>query len=173
MDPLLRINWLHRQPDSPFHPQPYEQLATVLRKSAHDDDATEILIQMQKDRGRLAKSDWYLWPWHNIFGPVIAFGYRPWRAFWDAMGIIALGSILFRIGFRKGLIVATKEKSEGYPKFNALVYSLDVFTPLFDLSQADYWLPTSKFLRFYRWFQIIAGWTVTTLLSVGLSGLAK
>ncbi|MBI1804606.1 MAG: hypothetical protein HYR77_09070 [Ignavibacteria bacterium] len=166
-----RIDWLHRQPDSPFHPQPYEQLATVLRKSGHDDDATEILIQMQKDRGRLANPVWYQWPWYHIFGPVIAFGYRPWRSFWYAIGFISLGSIFFGIGYRKGLVVAAREKSEGYPKFNALVYSLDVFAPLIDLYQADYYLPQGKFLRFYHWFQIIAGWVLTTLLAVGLSGL--
>ena len=83
--------------------------------------------------------------------------------------------------------------SEDYPKFGALVYSLDVFVPLVDLHQATYWLPNAKFgdklfkselfgmsmptsgdlLRLYMWCHILSGWILTTLLFVGLSGFVK
>jgi hypothetical protein len=74
-----------------------------------------------------------------------------------------------------------------YPKFSSLVYSIDVFTPVLDLFQRKYWVPDANggkmihlgpfhvrigaLLRWYFWFQTVAGWTLTTLIIVGLTGL--
>ena len=82
--------------------------------------------------------------------------------------------------------------SDDYPRFDAgvfsldtVVYSLDVFVPLVDLHMASYWLPnanrgsvvmglrTGAFLRVYLWFHILAGWVLTTLFVVGLTGLVR
>ena len=81
--------------------------------------------------------------------------------------------------------------SQDYPRLNALVYSFDVFVPLVDLRQVSYWLPNAnrngelsisehryipidgKTLRFYFWFEILAGWVLTTLLVVGVTGLVR
>ena len=74
-----------------------------------------------------------------------------------------------------------------YPKFCALVYSLDMFVPLVNLHQANYWLPnankgsemrilkirTGGLLSLYMWVHIIVGWILTTLFVVGLTGLAR
>ena len=201
-DAKSRIDWLCRQPS--FQPQPYEQLAEVLRKSGHDNDAKQILIAKNKDRARLAQLTWSEKCWYHFFGKLIGYGYRPWRAFWFILGFVALGWGLFGIGFRADVMTPTKEgayvsvagserwkASEDYPKFNALVYSLDVFVPLIDLHQGKYWLPNAnqdgvlriseKFslpisggvLRGYLWFHIIVGWVLTTLLVVGLTGLIR
>ena len=79
---------------------------------------------------------------------------------------------------------------DDYPKLNALVYSLDVFLPVVKLYQGDYWQPSAGagrklpsarfplptfggFLRLWLWLEILAGWTLTTLLVVGLSGLVR
>ncbi len=61
------------------------------------------------------------------------------------------------------------------------MYSVDVFTPVIDLRQANYWLPKydkehwifGGVLRGYLWFQIISGWIIVTLFLTGLSGLVK
>ena len=81
--------------------------------------------------------------------------------------------------------------SKDYPRFNALVYSIDVFVPLVDLHQQKYWLPNASrgdelpifkvfklptsgwWLRSYLWVQIAVGWLLTTLLALGLSGLIR
>jgi hypothetical protein len=83
-----------------------------------------------------------------------------------------------------------------YPRFNPLVYSLDVFLPFVDLQQICYWLPGEKaagaarsrncllhigpwtlrwsaVLRAYFWFQTLAGWTLTTLLAAAVTGIVK
>jgi hypothetical protein len=205
----------HNDPNSidRFWPQPYEQLAAALRKSGYDADAKKILIAKNKDKARLTKLTWWSeWWWYRVFGRIIGYGYRPWRAFWIGLGFVFVGWILFWAGSRadvmtktKGTIYVSKGNGENshvsndYPKFNSLVYSLDVFLPLIDLHQVSYWLPdanqegkqtiseifklpksiklpitiSGRVLRYYFWFQIIVGWVLSTLLVVGATGLIR
>ena len=66
-----------------------------------------------------------------------------------------------------------------YPKFNALVYAFEVFVPLLNLHQAQYWLPNAKrgawgsVLRVYFWFHRIVGTVLSTLLVGALTGLIR
>jgi len=119
---------------------------------------------------------------------------------------VQLGWWLFRRGFVRGLFTPTKDEkytiekdgarpnSDNYPKFNALVYSLETFVPLLKLGIDEHWTPnansggplkivsfgalrlsttTGGLLRCYLWFHIIAGWVLTTLWVGGLTGLVK
>lgn len=187
-DAESRIDWLRRQPTDRFYPQPYEQLAEVLRKSGYDADARKILIAKAKDRARFGQLSFFGRPWHRLLGLTIGYGYWPWQALWFVLGIVILGWVLFAIGFRAGVMTPTKERT---PRPNALVYSLDTFVPLVDLHQGSYWLPDAEkrgelrisekltlpvsgsLLRWYLWSHIVAGWVLTTLLAVGLSGLVR
>ncbi len=201
-DAKSRIDWLQRQ--ASFRPQPYEQLAAVLRKSGDDAAAKKILIAKNKDKARLTKLTWSEWWWYLVFGCIIGYGYRPWRAAWIALVIVLLGWFFFWAGSRADVLTPAKKGayvsddsnkgwhlSEHYPTFFAPVYSLDVFVPLVDLHQASYWLPNAnrdgqltlsenlklpisgKVLCYYFWFEIIAGWVLTTLLVVGVTGLVR
>jgi hypothetical protein len=199
LDAATWISFLRLQPKQPFRPQPYEQLAAVLRKDGQDSDAKDVQYAKEVDRGRSGKLRWSQIPWYRIFGPLIGYGYKPWRALWLSVLVVIAGWILFGMGASYGLMVPSKMEayvtdaaggkprvSENYVKLNPLVYSLDVFTPLIDLAQADYWLPaadrghelgvgplrttTGALLRFYMWFHIIAGWVLSSLLFVGLTG---
>jgi hypothetical protein len=82
-----------------------------------------------------------------------------------------------------------------YPHFSALVYSLENFLPVVDLHMGNYWRPNvrervvedpasgewmtepaaygGRLLRWYLWFHILAGWTLTPLMFAGLSGLIR
>src|SRR5215471_10570934 len=82
-----------------------------------------------------------------------------------------------------------------YPTFNALIYSLENFLPVVALHQEEYWRPNplhsvrgapsnsvdgsvlgiraGRVLRWYLWFHILAGWTLTPLFFAGLSGLVR
>jgi len=142
------------------------------------------------------------WLWFNIFGPIIGYGYRPMRALWISLGVIIFGAGLFKAGFDGEVVTPSDEKAYAnqkygkppfaqlYPKFNAFVYSLETFVPFLKLGVSEFWRPnanrTGSFrlgprafpisgsvLRFYLWFHIIAGWTLTTLWVGGLSGLVK
>ena len=44
VDAKARLEWLSRQPDNQFYPQPYEILAKVLKASGHEQAAKEVLI---------------------------------------------------------------------------------------------------------------------------------
>jgi len=196
VDSAARIAWLQLQPPTPFRPQPYEQLATVLRRDGYADDAKQILYAKEVDRARLTRLSWSEWPWYRLFGPLIGYGYKPWRAFWLSLAVVILGTVLFAQGSKAGLMTPAKgeaylpdkptELANFYPKLQPFMYSLDTFTPLISLDQADYWFPNSELgttielgplsvttgsmLRSYMWFHIVAGWILSTLLFVGLTG---
>lgn len=67
-----------------------------------------------------------------------------------------------------------------YPRFHALVYSVDVFIPFFALHQEPYWYPHPPkgepiqwlFVLWY-WFEIAAGWVLTSLLVLSSTGLLR
>jgi len=185
-DSKTRKEWLCKQ--SKFMPQPYEQLAKVLKESGDESNAKGILIA--KENAKFKEMKWRRWLPHALYGLLVGYGYRPWRAFWFGLLVVVVGGVLFGAGFQKDSMNPTKD-SDNYPEFHAIIYSLDVFLPAIDLHQANYWLPdatkhfnldisekvsvpiTGKTLSYYFWFEIVAGWVLTTLLVVSLTGLIR
>ena len=185
-DAKARKEWLCRQPR--FMSQPYEQLAKVLKEGGYESDAKKILIAKENAKSKELKL--YKRLPHALYGLLVGYGYRPWRASLIGLIVIVVGGFLFSAGFQEASMTPVKN-SDNYPEFHAFVYSLDVFLPVIDLHQANYWLPDStkdfklklskkisinvrgKRLRHYLWFEIAAGWVLTTLLVVSLTGLVK
>ena len=68
-----------------------------------------------------------------------------------------------------------------YPEFNAFVYSLDVFIPVFALHQEPNWHPrpclnrdlTLRFLAWWHWLEIGAGWILTSLFLLSVTGVLR
>ncbi|NUQ51331.1 MAG: hypothetical protein HUU19_01385 [Phycisphaerales bacterium] len=87
-----------------------------------------------------------------------------------------------------------------YQPMNVWTYSADAMLPFIDLHQERFWLPkrdpdpdrwraianldrgtvfgypfpdAGRFVRWYLWFHIAAGWILSTLFVVGLSGIVK
>lgn len=170
----------------------------------YDEDAKQILIVKNIDRARLTKLSWSEKFWYLFFGKSIGYGYRPWRAFWLGLVFVAIGCVLFEIGYKANVMMPTQAEaykngfngkdhqvSENYPKFCAIVYSLDMFVPLVNLKQTNYWLPNANrkgemrvlnkydlsisggCLCFYMWIHIIMGWILTTLFVVALTGVIR
>lgn len=177
-----RMKWLGLQygpARDGFRAQPYEQLARTLRNAGYPHRASEVLIAKERDRLTYGNMQWYQQLGHRLLGFTIGYGYRPWQALWFCLVFIAVGAVAFGKGRHLAYVqptstgvLASKEAAENYPRFNALVYSLDEFLPLIKLHQAEYWTVTKGiWLRLYLWIHIIAGWTLSTLLAVGLSGL--
>jgi hypothetical protein len=195
-----RVKWLQRQSRNRFLPQPYEQLASVLRNMGHDGEARRVMIEKNRDHarylgeyggnGRFFLGDWW---WLNVFGPLSGYGYAPMRAFYISLVWIVLGYVLFKKGYSgpgqlilpidqkayvkdgAGKIVLKNGRrtfSEEYPEFNALFYSLESFMPFLKLDQALNWAPRG-FLRIYLRVHIIAGWFFTTLWVGAVTGLVK
>jgi hypothetical protein len=81
--------------------------------------------------------------------------------------------------------------SPDYPAFNVIAYSVDTFLPpVIDFHQESHWLPNShrgrtllhtqaggvtwgSLLRVYLWGHILAGWVITSLIVVNLTGLIR
>ena len=81
-DTKCRLKWLQLQATDQYSPQPYEQLAKVLKASGDEHDATNILIAKGRDYKRWAKLSFGQQVWHNLSGFVMDYGYRPIKALW-------------------------------------------------------------------------------------------
>jgi sRNA-binding regulator protein Hfq len=195
----VRIDWLHRQPCEIFRPQPYEQLAKVLREEGFYSDSTKIFYLKEKDRGKFTKMNFLERVFHKILGISVGYGYQTWRALLISIIFIMLGFFIFNEGYKADLISPTKkqefsseikQQAVNSPKFNALIYSIDMFVPIVDLYQANYWFPDSKkkcefiildkffsingnCIFYYLWIHIISGWIYTTLIVASMTGLIR
>jgi len=189
--------------------QPYTQLATVYRAIGQDEQANDVLVARAERLGELAHPFSAQGFWYRYLGRLIGYGYEPFRAIKIGLVIVVIGTLIFALGARRGLMsetnlaerVLSREDESGivsptYPRFNALVYSLDVFLPFVDLNQVGYWIPGeqlskpgkgrncfmhigrysvkwSSVLHAYLWFQTLAGWTLCTLLAAAVTGIVQ
>ncbi len=197
VDAGSRLMWLRLQPQDD-RPQPYRQLATVLRESGRDIDATDVLIAKEEARRRDPTLGVGPRAWNLMLGLTIGYGYRPLRALWWIGGFVLLGSILFTLGHRARIVTPIEETAyyvfldsgaapPHYPSFHPFMYALENFLPVVDLHQGEYWRPNplhrvgggtlgtlpDRLLLWYLWFHILAGWALTPLLFAGLSGLVR
>jgi len=211
------INWLNLMPYSSktFSPQPYEHMVKVLRNSGHEHDAREIAIEKQEAYGRYLErkinafkktefsdgkppvslyngSRFYRKrAWLGFSKWTIGYGYRPWLTLAWLIGIIVVGTGIFKLAdttdymhiakervYMDATYIESRELPPEYPEFNSFVYAVDVLIPFVDLHQENYWEPKAEgfwggALRFYFWFQITAGWVLASMAAAGLTGLIK
>jgi hypothetical protein len=189
--------------------QPYTQLAAVYRAIGQDEEANTVLVARAERIGELASPFSPQGLWYRYFGRLIGYGYEPFRAIKIGVAIIAVGALVFAIGAHRNLMAETKlaesvlpregelgRVSPSYPRFNPLVYSLEVFIPFVNLNQVCYWIPGEKpsnqsqsrnclmhvgpyslkwstALNGYLWFQTLAGWTLCTLLAAAVTGIVE
>jgi hypothetical protein len=172
-DAKTRLDWLALQPGDRYLPQPYNQLARVLHEMGHEQDARKIHYAKVNDPQRLADMTFWGWAWHHVLRYTIGNGYYPARALGYAVFFVLFGCLLFYFVDRNGGMIATGNSSDPPVAFNALVYSLDAFVPLIDLHQVKYAHPIRWEVRLYFWLHIAAGWSLTTLLVVGFTGLVR
>jgi len=190
-----RIEWLRRQPQDAFSPQPYAQLAKVLEDQGNGEAAKDILIAKNEDPAFRKGMSWLYKRWYCIYGMTTGYGHRPLKALPIGLLIIGIGSMLFWLGFKAdGVMAPTSKDIPVYAQPNALVYSFDLFMPLIELRQATLWEPdpskTSRvtigywkfklsipingyWLLWWMRIEILFGWILTTLFAVGLTGLVR
>jgi len=100
-----RLEWLARRPeDTPFTAQPYEQLAQVLRRIGHREDANQVLLEKERllraaQRADIRKADGHglrwagmgLWDW--VLRTTVGYGFRPGRS------LVAAVLLVFGLAF--------------------------------------------------------------------------
>lgn len=201
-DANARLRWLALQPPG-YRPQPYRQVATVLRDSGREMGATDVLIAKEEVLRREGGLGYLERAWSRMLDVTIGYGYRPLRALWWMAGLVVIGTVLFGLGYLARIVTPTDVQAyrafvesgcvpPHYPPFNAFVYSLENFLPVVALHEEEYWRPNplraptgqagsgsllrsraGTLLRWYLWFHILAGWTLTPLFFAGLSGLVR
>jgi len=144
-----RLAWLARLKS--FTPQPYKQLANVLKEEDDDVGARRVLYRMaslrnQEDRGKLTRA------WSFILKYAIGYGYYPVRALFWLFGLTAFGYLLFLHGYYAGHMVPTDKDAyasfkynrcppDYYEKFHASIYSLENSLPIVKFGQVERWQP--------------------------------
>ncbi|MFZ0962007.1 MAG: hypothetical protein WAO35_13975, partial [Terriglobia bacterium] len=150
IDAKNRLEWLSRQ--AAFEPQPYRQLAKVLREMGDEGGARNVLIEAgrrgweQSHRGWSGQvSSWFL-------RTTIAYGVTPTRAFWWLLALTLAGTMLFGLGYLAGSITPTSSEAyatfekQGWPPrnyqaFNPVIFALENSVPVLKLGQDNAWEP--------------------------------
>ena len=152
-DGIRRLEWLRLQPVAlQAQPQPYRQLAQVLRENGSQEGAIRAEIARENALSEYGGMSLGNRIWRFALRITIGYGYRPLRALWWILLFVLLGTALFRWGYRARLIAPTEEGAyeafiqggtppRHYPPFNSFIYSLENFLPVVDLHQGAYWRP--------------------------------
>jgi hypothetical protein len=156
-DARMRLKWLDR--DVAFNPQPYRQLAKVLRETGDIGGAKQVLFEMESlaragERRRLkhAPLSWIGHSTVDLVESTVGYGVYPIWAAGFTVGLAGLGWILFRRAQQMGAMTPTDKdacaefRANGhpplcYPPFNAIIYSVENCVPLVRLGQDDRWQP--------------------------------
>jgi hypothetical protein len=189
-DPGLRLDWLRRTPE--HSPQPYRQLATVLRDAGHRDAARTILIAERDDerrRGRLPRRH-RAWNW--FLSATIGHGYRPARPIRFLLPLYALSVLFVSLATTAGLFVPTGDNvprdaagrssltsarcTHDYPCLIPTAYAAENLVPVLDLHQASLWQPDTtsgpgQALRAWLYATTAIGWVSTSLIVAALTGI--
>jgi uncharacterized protein YjbI with pentapeptide repeats len=153
------INWLERQVS--YSPQPYEQLASVLRKSGLSDKAEEVLYTGRNRE--LGEATGLELLWLLLLKALIGFGHRIHYALFWFFSFVCTGAIVLRL---------TGQGSR-YMMPYGLSYSFDMLLPIVDLREHHKEVELSGFAKYYFYFHKIMGFILVSFILAGLAGLTK
>ncbi|MEU9954596.1 membrane-associated oxidoreductase [Streptomyces sp. NPDC050982] len=152
-----RLPWLGRDPQG-FTPQPYEQLASVYQRHGREADARTVLVAKQRSMRSTLTLPARMWS--LVQDATVGYGYRPLRAVWLLTCLLAIGSMLFTIW------PPTPVGEGPYPRFQPVIYALDLLLPLVDLSQERAYGSSGAM----QWIAIVligTGWLLATTVAAG------
>lgn len=155
--------WLNKQ--TPYAPEPYQQLAAVLRNEGHPDTADEVLYA-GKERERvqspflsyvtLTASKWF-----------IGYGYHLFRSVYWILGFVGVGTLALWISGEGRRI------SRHYNFLYGVVYNCDLLLPIIKLRDKHYDIDLHGWIRYYFYVHKLMGYVLAGFLAAGLSGLIK
>lgn len=152
-------NWLARQTE--YSPQPYQQLAGVLRKAGHADKAKDILYAGKEQERKQAT--WRQWIWLTALKCFIGYGFRIYYTLWWVLGLIVTGALV--------LNVTNQGPLNGMPY--GFSYSVDMLLPIIELSKRHYEIHLYGFARYYFYFHKVMGWILASFIVAGITGLTE
>jgi len=173
-----RLAWLRLQYRGPkprpqdFKPQPYIQLAKVLRETGHDEEANKVIVEKRKFQRQSKVDHWFKRLLDAILGCVAKYGYGPGRASLITAGYFAAGIVL-------AYCAAAYELLYTDHGFIGWVYGIDAALPVVDLGQiSDYGIRadlgwTGHALRGLELAYRLGGLAIVSILVLTLTGLLK
>ncbi|MEM0929474.1 MAG: hypothetical protein AAGI89_09305 [Pseudomonadota bacterium] len=171
-----RIAWLRRQPAKElkerFNPQPWRQLAKTLRRMGYDDDARRVRIAQRNTYRACKECPWWTSGGYWLLDILGGYGLRPSRTLLWSLGFIILSWGIFALPHcaeqgcfdgaayipiagaplqttsevDKALALTTTLETSTYPKFDALLYAIDVFIPLIEFGITDLWVINDQYI---------------------------
>lgn len=187
-----------------LRPQPWRQLGKVLAQQGYEDDARSLSIErrvaQRYAKGMPAAARTLSWMLHQLAD----YGFNPWKTVgWSALLVLLFALVYFGaaydagspddpLAFNQKVFVQTlaadftpgaqsmKEAQERlrelYPRFDPLMYSLDVFLPFVDLGIEKYWRVNTitqfgKLLYYLSVLEGIVGAVLVSLTVTGFTGL--
>jgi sRNA-binding regulator protein Hfq len=186
-----RVEWLQLQPPSDqAEPQPWMQLAALLRTKGDDDGAKRVIFQLRRAQAKPAN--------RVVRACKIAFARLQQQPLWVLAPIVLITSLaacLFWFGNVRGAIAPTSREAylawstgsrmdAAYPRFNPLIYSLENDLPLVKFGLDDKWAPDPTYrprdrvvsyntLRWARVLLILCGWLQATVLAAAIGSRFK
>ena len=178
----LSKKWLER--DHTYSPQPYRQLADVLRAGGHATKANAILYAgRDRERKQVWKERQVLkWLGLSLLKVTIGYGYG-YRYFlslaWVA-AFVLLGVVVLYLADAVALPWADQLSKKGMPW--AFACSLDLLLPIVELNKAHAEFvmkelgkmnPAAVWVPYYFYFHKLVGWILGSFVIAGLAGLTQ
>jgi hypothetical protein len=153
------VEWIRQ--DKLFTPQPYEQIAKVLRESGQRTKADDILFagrehELSESKGRRRL-------WLTAMKLFIGYGYRTYYSLWWVLGLTAIGTLL---------LWAINQPIDKTLADRAL-YTFDTLLPIIQLDKAHESIRLEGPIRVYFYFLKAMGFLLGSFIVAGLSGLTK
>ena len=150
------IGWLARQ--QPFSPQPYQQLAGILRQSGDNETAKAILFAGKQREWDVAHG-WSKF-WLSLQFLFTGFGVHPQVAGLWVLALIAFGTWAFSQDPSPELAKLT------WPQ--RAIYSFDMLLPAVHLRHHHYEIELQAWPRYYLYVHKIMGYVLLTFLAAAL-----
>jgi hypothetical protein len=166
-----RLQWLAMQAVAPptnadketrqqseFLPQPYRQLAKVLRDAGDDDGAQEVLYEMEARVRQPSEPNFWQRPlrriWNQLLRRTIGYGVYPMRAIWWLIALTLLATSIYGLGYLNGSLTPSDKEAYAafqkqgapppyYPRFNAFIFAMENTVPLLKFGQDGAWTPNA------------------------------
>ena len=157
------IDWLSK--DKSYSPQPYLQLAGVLRTAGYEYKADDVLYASRERELRDSKTSPRKWRVLSVLKVTIGYGYgfRYFRLLYWVLGLLVIGTFLLFINLEKD----NDGKKIGF------WYSLDMLLPVIKLREKHYKMDLQTPVKYYFYFHQIMGYLLIFFLIAGLSGIME
>jgi hypothetical protein len=157
------VDWLAK--DQTFTPQPYHQLAGVLRSMGHPETADAVLYAGKERERRDAGWRTRKWWGMSLLKWTIGYGYG-YRYFWSLIwvaGITLLGA----------LILGTTLQGPDFTFLRRLAYSFDLLLPIVELDKRHSLEAINGWPRYYFYVHELWGYVLGSFIVAGLAGITK